>query len=171
MRRLDMVFLHPGQVHVDAHPGCVSTVCGPGVVACLWDGANRWGGIFHYLVGAVPGRAQATPQLGSVGLARTLRLLRELGSDVRELRAKVFGGATAPNGTVDLRAIAAGNVAFIHDSLAALHIPVQREDVGGQRGRKIVYYTESNRVKVLRAERIRDRDWCAPLDVLRRMRT
>ena len=142
MRRLDMVFLHPGQLHVEARPGCVSTVCGPGVVVCLWDAAHRWGGICHFLVSTQPAR----------------------------LRAKVFGGATAPGGTADLREIARQNIRFIHEQLAARRIPIQREDVGGDRGRKIVYYTESNRVKVLRAEQIRDRDWWAPLDALRRMR-
>ncbi len=169
MPPLDNVFLHPGQIHVNAHPACVSTVCGPGAVVCLWDPDRRWGGICHYVVSASPGRVRPTPQFAEVALQTTLRMLRDLGTPERCLRAKVFGGAT-PAGMPELRDIAGQNVDFIHVQLAERGIPILREDVGGDRGRKIVYYTQSNSAKVLRTDRLRDRDWWAPLDAVRRMR-
>ena len=169
MQPVDNVFLHPGQIHVHAHPACVSTVCGPGTVVCFWDAERRWGGICHYVVSAAPCRVRPNPQFATVALDTTLRMLRELGTPERRLQAKVFGGAT-PAGMPELHDIAVQNVVYIHTQLAERGIPILREDVGGDRGRKIVYYTESNLAKVLRAEQIRDRDWWAPLDAVRRMR-
>lgn len=167
MARSEVVFLHPAQVYANAHPACVSTVCGPGVVICLWDSAHRWGGICHYVVAVQPRRVRPTPHFGPVALRTLLRELRELGSVERNLQAKVFGGALPPNGIADLSEIAAQNVAFAHEQLQKHRIAIRREDVGGVRGRKIVYYSQTNVVKVLLAEKIRERDWYAPLDILR----
>ena len=136
MQTVDNVFLHPGQIHVNPHPACISTVCGPGTVVCLWDAQRRWGGICHYVVSTAPGRVRPTPQFASVALTTMLRMLRELGSVAPALQAKVFGGAT-PEGMPELRDIAEQNVAFTHTQLQEVGIPIVREDVGGDRGRKI----------------------------------
>ena len=169
MQQIEAIFLHPGQIHVDSHPACVSSVCGPGVVVCLWDRHLRQGGIAHFVVSFQPTRHRPTAQFGPVALQRLLRMLRDLGSPPASLEAKIFGGASREDGRPELGEIAARNVEYLHEELGQLRIPLRREDVGGTRGRKIVYYTESNRVKVLRAENIRERDWHAPLDALRKV--
>ncbi len=69
--------------------------------------------------------------------------MRALGSGHGDLQAKLFGGAwilAAPHRADHIGAL---NVQVARDELARAGIPIVAEDVGGDRGRKIVFHTES----------------------------
>ncbi len=143
------VYLHAGQLFAASDPCEITTILGSCVAVCLFDPSRRLGGANHYLLPIRPGAAHASPRFGNVAIAELLERLVGLGSRKRDLGAKVFGGATLTGGA---RAVAGGlgakNVELARDVLAREGLPIIAEDVGGERGRKIVLRTDDGIVWV-----------------------
>jgi chemotaxis protein CheD len=51
------------------------------------------------------------------------------------------------------------NVSIAKQILKRQGVAVTSEDVGGTKGRKLVYNTETNEAVVLKVERLREEDW------------
>lgn len=139
------VFLLPGQLHVSGTGSVVTTILGSCVSVCLVSRGRAAGGINHFLL--PDGTGHATPlstRFGRPALQLLLQQLAQLGAEPPTLEAKLFGGssvigATAGTGRPPLGATA---VALALSLLGAAGIPVVASDVGGDRGRKLVFDTE-----------------------------
>jgi len=132
------VFLSPGEVICMAEPTLVTTVLGSCVSVTLWDKDRRIGGLNHFVLpkGGESGR------YGDTAMLELLEGVLALGAHLRSLEAKVFGGAAVlpvgGEGTVGT-----ANVAFALGELARRGIPVVGRRTGGERGRLLMFNTES----------------------------
>ena len=137
---LPTVYLHPGQLVVATHPMQVTTILGSCVAVCLWDPSLGIGGANHYLLPTGLKSASNSLRYGNVAIEELLDRVARAGAQASRLRAKLFGGACVldamRNGTMHL---GQRNVEIAQQTLAAAGIPVVDEDVGGSRGRKLVY--------------------------------
>jgi len=136
------VYLHPGQLVASSEPCSVTTILGSCVAACLWDPELGIGGVNHFLLPHFAGPDSSSTRFGSVAMAQLVEELLRLGARAHRLRAKVFGGGCVVEA---LRrrshSLGAENVDVAFRFLRKLAIPVMSEDVGGHRGRKLVFRT------------------------------
>lgn len=134
-------YLLPGQLHAAAEPTAISTVLGSCVSVCLFDGRARVGGMNHYLL-PTEVEKERSPRLGGAAMEMLLADVLALGARRSRLEAKVFGGASILGGAVGRRRLGDENVKLALRILEALAVPVVGGDVGGTRGRKIVFHTD-----------------------------
>lgn len=130
--------MYPGQVFVSADPICISTILGSCAAVCLWDRHKKAGGLNHYLLPEGPDDGPNRLRYGTIANPELLRQVLALGCDVRNLQAKIFGGATA-FGTDPSRSLGARNVQLAEEFLRCQGIPVVEKDVSGKRGRRLVF--------------------------------
>jgi chemotaxis protein CheD len=134
-------YLHAGELVVATDPTAVVTILGSCVSVCLWDGGSGVGGVNHYLLPFHVEREQS-PRFGSVAIPRLVERVLAAGADPRRLQAKVFGGASVIGAFSHGRRLGDDNARLALDSLLALGIPVIEQDVGGTKGRKLVFHSD-----------------------------
>jgi len=133
----ERVYLAPGRLYVSSADVQVTTILGSCVAVCLWDPQARVGGVNHFLL---PSGTPASPRFGDAAMAELIASVLELGARRARLMAKVFGGACVleafrgESASLGLR-----NVEAAHEWLRGAGIPVVSQDVGGHRGRKVVF--------------------------------
>ena len=132
-------FLYPGQVRASQGEGTITTILGTCVAVCLWDGQARVGGVNHYLLAKAPAGESSSPRFGLAAIPLLLEEMLSLGACKPQLVAKVFGGMSSQMRGIGTSDIGATNVALAQETLEALRIPLLTCDVGGARGRKLVF--------------------------------
>ena len=137
------VYLHPGQIFAASAPSAVTTILGSCVAVVLCDEALGVGGLNHYLLPLWARPGDDTLRFGNVAFERLLEELREHGAVQKRLRAKVFGGACLLGGQGKAEHLGDKNVSVARSLLTAARIPIMAEDVGGQRGRKLIVHTDT----------------------------
>jgi len=146
-------YLVAGSLFAHEERHIVTTVLGSCVSVCLWDGVRSQGGINHYMLPFWNGEGLASPKYGNIAIAKLIEKMLDLGSDRRNLRAKVFGGGVVLNVSNPFMNIGERNVQLAEDTLRSENSPVLSADTGGNVGRKLIYNTESGIVLVKRLTR------------------
>lgn len=140
-------YLHPGDLLVTREPTAVKTILGSCIAVCLWDAELRCGGMNHFLLPKGSDSSLRPERFGNVAVPRLIELLVAQGSLIENLRAKIFGGAAMLTNTFPPPTqIGQQNFKLASELLAQLRIPVVGSDVGGGRGRKIVFNTDDGSV-------------------------
>jgi chemotaxis protein CheD len=156
---LPTYFLRPGYLFVPGGPTLISAVLGSCVAVSLWDTKREYGGMNHFLYPRIRDPRRATVQYGNIATQTLLRLFLETGSRLEDLEAQILGGA-APgiegSTTVD---IARQNIQVARQTMQRRGISIVSEDVGGAKGRKVIYNSQTNELIVVRVERLRKSDW------------
>jgi chemotaxis protein CheD len=141
------VYLHPGELIATREPAAVKTILGSCIAVCLWDGERAIGGMNHFVM---PRGAQSAVPPGRFGLYAIPALIDamiEQGARMERMQAKLFGGASMlASGAPRANHIGAQNLAIASELLKRAGIPVVGRDVGGPRGRKIVFHTDDGGV-------------------------
>jgi chemotaxis protein CheD len=137
-------YLHPGQLFVSHESYAVTTILGSCVSVCLWDPLTQIGGINHFLLPMDVGEDQASLRFGNLAVRELIEEVVGVGAEQARLQAKLFGGACvleAFRGRENH--LGAKNVTIAREVLAAADIPIIGEDVGGNRGRKLIFHTDN----------------------------
>jgi len=135
-------FVHTGEVAVTRSSTLMSTILGSCVSVCLWDADTGAGGMNHFLLPDQVSNGLSTPRFGNVAVTTLLAQLDQLGVRPQALKAKIFGGASMLDGTSAPReALGARNAELARVLLTLAGIPIVAEDVGGTRGRKLIFRT------------------------------
>lgn len=142
-------YLHPGQLVVSHEPAEIVTVLGSCVAVCIWDTARRIGGANHFLLPYWSGNGHSSPRFGNVATRALVAELLRLGCRRGGLQAKIVGGACvvdAFRGRPDHLGIQNADAA--RRALADEGVSVVGEDVGGARGRRMVFHTANGECHV-----------------------
>jgi chemotaxis protein CheD len=138
------LYLHPGRLFVSSEAIAASTILGSCVSVCLWDPLLRNGGANHFLL---PYHGRHDPSAARFGNLATQQLIDQLvglGSQKRNLQAKMFGGACVIEAFRGRgRHLGEKNIDAARAVLAENGIPIVAEDVGGHRGRKLIFHTDT----------------------------
>lgn len=132
------VFLYPGHLHAGG-TGHVTTILGTCVAVCLWDDDAAVGGVNHYLLARPPSGERPNPRYGTGAVPELVQAMLQLGARVDRLVAKVFGGMAGRAGLATMRDIGLANAKVAEELLEELGVPVITRDVGGPRGRKLIF--------------------------------
>jgi len=145
----------PGGIVLVQDGGSLVAVAGPSGAVCLWCPDASVACMAHFARACVYDPALATARFGNVAVPRAIELVREAAGDL-PLEAQIFGGAACPGQDPS---IASGNVDMARRVLAARGVKVVSEDVGGAKGRKIVFHGQSGHVAVVKVHHLREEDW------------
>jgi chemotaxis protein CheD len=139
---LRTVYLYPGQLFTASEPLLVSTILGSCVAVCLWDADASLAGINHYLLPSDPVRGHSDLRYGNIAIERLINEMVSAGATKYRLTAKLVGGASILGKASGTRqSIGDQNVAVARQILEKHGIPINAEQTGGQRGRKLVFHT------------------------------
>jgi len=132
-------FIHVGQIHVDHSPGAISTVLGSCVAVCLYDHTLAIGAMNHYLLPFWNGNGLLSPKYGNVSIPNMVEQMTQKGSLLRNIEAKIFGGASININAAEGMMIGQKNILVAREILKEYNISLVAEDVGGENGRKIQF--------------------------------
>ena len=153
-------FLEPGYIYAPVRATQLCAVVAYGVVITIFDFRRRMGGMCHYLFPYREVRSQSTAKYAAPAIVTLARMFLNTGSKTEELEAQVFGGAQDPKvADASLTMLGKQNIQVGEELLAKLGIPVVGHDVGGSRGRKIVFTSSTGETAVLKVNRLRNTDW------------
>ncbi|NOZ62853.1 MAG: chemotaxis protein CheD [Calditrichaeota bacterium] len=141
-------FLFPGKIFVSGEPFWVTTILGSCVAVCLWDPLRKIGGINHYLLPFWNGVGLASPKYGDIAIEKLIEKMIHRGSELKNLRAKIFGGAAVLQNKNNDGHVGLKNIALAKSYLESKAIPVVASDVGGNSGRRIKFNTATGVVLV-----------------------
>ncbi len=150
-------FIEPGYIFVAAKPAVISGVLGSCVAVCIYDRKRKVGGMNHYKYPVTTDPNHATALYGNVATLTLLKMMINDGSRNRHLEAQIIGGAYNPE--ISPENIGAENVRIAKKILIRQRIRVFSEDVGGNRGRKVIFKTDENQIAVMKVDRLRSSDW------------
>ncbi len=151
--------LEPGGIFALGEPAMVSAVLGTCVAVCLHDRRLKIGGMNHFLYPKPKmfgGRA--TVEYANVAIPALIRMMRKQGSRLEDIEAQIFGGGGAP-GLSDSSSLGDRNVKMARKLLKKNGIKVVSEDVGGLKGRRLIFHTGTNEALVMKTHRIRRGDY------------
>jgi chemotaxis protein CheD len=142
-------YLHPGQLFASSEGHAVTTILGSCVAVCLWEPTSRIGGINHFLLPTYGGDGAASARFGDLAIRDLIERLVALGCRQRHLRSKIFGGACVLEAfQVRENHLGQRNVEAAEAYLQTAGIPLVGRDVGGKRGRKLIFHTDDGSARV-----------------------
>lgn len=139
-------FLYPAALFASNKPYLISTILGSCVSVCLWDPVLNIGGMNHFMLPLWNGQGLASPKYGNIAMEKLINKLEGLGSDKKNLRAKVFGGAEVIDTNTTQFFIGKRNVMIARQILDEEKIPIVGSSTGGKQGRKIIFNTYTGEV-------------------------
>jgi chemotaxis protein CheD len=148
-----VIYLHAGQLVTSAEPAQITTILGSCVAICVWDPVARVGGMNHFMLPYDGGPNVAGPRYAKFATATLLVDVALAGATASRLQAKLFGGACVMEAfRAASRDLGTQNVEVARQMLAAAHVAIVAEDVGGKHGRKLVFRTDNGEalVKIVR---------------------
>ncbi len=154
---VDNYFLEPGYILTTSKPTVISTVLGTSVSVCIYDRKRKVGGMNHFQLPYVSRKHQATARYGNVAAITLIRMMVRGGSKIKNLEAQILGGAHSREDSGEN--IGRKNISIARRVLARERIPVVSEDIGGEKGRKIVFDTGTNETVVMKVKKLRAGDW------------
>ncbi len=93
------------------------------------------------------GQGLASPKYGNIAIERLVEKMLLMGSDKKNLIAKVFGGGEVIETTIKQFIIGERNIKIATEMLEEYKIPIVAKSVGGKNGRKIEFDTSTGEVK------------------------
>ncbi len=140
-------FLYPGQLIVFKEPANIMTILGSCVAVTIWDTKLNFGGMNHFLLPLWKVQGLRTPKYGNVAIESLIEEMIKNGSSARDLVAKVFGGAKVLDSAEQtMFNIGKKNYEIAFEMLNKYNINIAVDSVGGLRGRKILFKTNTGEV-------------------------
>ena len=150
-------FLKPGFIYVSTTSTMISAVVGSCIAVCVFDRKHKIGGMNHFQFPIIRSPQKATARYGNIAVSTLINLMIEEGSKSEHLEAQILGGAYHPE--IADRNIGKENIEVAKKVLTKKKIRIVSEDVGGEKGRKIIFNTNTNEIAVVKVDNVRQEDW------------
>jgi chemotaxis protein CheD len=145
-----LVMLTAGEYFATKHGEVLYTIVGSCIATCIYDTERKVGGMNHFLLpGMIHPDEMLSSEVGRYGMYAMELLIGELiklGAQRKALKAKLFGGGKVLTFRRDDGDVTGSNIRFARKFLELEGIATVNEDVGGNKGRKIMFHTDTNRV-------------------------
>jgi chemotaxis protein CheD len=152
------IYLGPAEWHLDERPARVITVVGSCVAVTVYHPRRRIGVLCHCMlpVGKTAARNAAQPAMYvDETIPAMLAWFERRGIDAGELEVKLFGGADMATlgGPRSAPGVGWRNVEISRKIIGERGLRVAASDVGGSRGRKIVFLSDTGEVYLKRLQK------------------
>ncbi|MEI6557162.1 MAG: chemotaxis protein CheD [Rhodospirillaceae bacterium] len=140
--------LLPGDVYCERSPEILATVLGSCVSVCLWEPRLRFGGMNHFVLPYRPSNAEPSFRFGDVAVTELIARMLSLGGDIRQIQAKLFGGAYVLRAGNPEYAVGRRNIEIAVSELRRYKIPVVASRLSGIQGLVVRHCTDCGKVWV-----------------------
>ena len=147
MEDLESYFLYPSALFTSNKNYQIHTILGSCIGVCIWDPIQKHGGMCHYMLPLWNGDGLASPKYGNIAIDRLIEKVIAMGSNKKDLIAKVFGGGEVIETKSPQFHIGMRNTELAWEQLKEHKIRVAGSSVGGKLGRKIIFYTKTGEVR------------------------
>lgn len=152
--------LEPGGLYIGSQePVMVSAVLGSGLAVCLHDRRLKTGAMGHFLYPGVLAPGIPERLCAPSAIANLVSLMKKNGSQVADLEAQIVGGGERPGTGLDKNRIGPRNVEIARKLLKKNEVEIVSEDVGGLKGRRLIFYPGTNETMVMKTHRLRRGDY------------
>ncbi|TAN44483.1 MAG: chemotaxis protein CheD [Nitrospirae bacterium] len=160
--KLPVIYLKPGEMYFSEMPTIVQTVLGSCVSVTLYSPLMSVGSICHGLLPKCRGRKDCDGtcvegfRFVECSVQRMIEQFRMMGIYQHEIEAKVFGGADmleANKADIKRLTVGAQNIQMAMKVLDLAGIKLAASDLGGEQGRKILFYTHTGEVLLKRLKK------------------
>ncbi len=145
----DEIIVGIGEYKVAHNPSVLKTLgLGSCVGVALYDPKKRIGGLAHVML---PGRSRKSKSTKYAYDAIELMIddMISLGAEKKNIIAKMAGGAQIFKFmTLDILKVGNRNIDSIRRKLKEENIKIVAEDIGGNKGRNMFFYTKTGRVLI-----------------------
>lgn len=155
----DKVFVRAGYVCYANEPVFLHAVVGSGVVVTLWDRARMVGGMCYFIMDAVEAGAKPTPYYADPSVNALISMFLKDSSRVNDLEGHIYGGAENKKSPAFIPFLSEKNAQAAEKALSEKGITIAGKDVGGNRGRKIIFNSATGELVVAKVLGIRNNDW------------
>ncbi|HNS22986.1 MAG TPA: chemotaxis protein CheD [Sedimentisphaerales bacterium] len=141
-------FLRPGEFYTGREPVVAETLVGSCVAVCLYNYKQGFGAMNHFLMDRPKNPAET--DIGRYGVTSTRHIvdaMMQIDPEPTHYRATILGGAAVLKTAHEDGRIGQGNVAAALEVLHAAHIRVAGREVGGTRGRRIRFNTQTGEIQ------------------------
>ncbi len=145
--RIDKYYLYPGRIFSSRTPHIVDTILGSCIAVFLWDPILQHGSINHYMLPEGNKEPSLSFKYGNIATAELVIRMRKMGSEKKNIKAKIFGGSDIAHSTGAFN-IGQRNIILAQDMLKAENIPIISYSVGGGCGRKVIFNSASGVVLI-----------------------
>jgi chemotaxis protein CheD len=138
---IEKLYLYPGQLAVTKDAMEITTILGSCVSVCFFDSIRRIAGMNHFLLPVNDKSTSDIEKYGDTSLKLMLDRILSMGSNERDIVAKVFGGGevlTYENMNFN---IGKKNIEVALNFISDHNIKIVSRAVGGTWGAKIVFNT------------------------------
>ncbi|MFN3412236.1 MAG: chemotaxis protein CheD [Exilispira sp.] len=148
-------FLNPGELIISKEPVIIKTVLGSCVAVCIYCKKQKIGAICHYLLPVCPDIANPSTKYGDIAINLMIKKLKEeYHCEIIELKAYIIGGAFIVFDEKQVFFVGEQNVEIAKKVLDKHKIPIIYTDVLGERGKRVIFNTETGEIKVSIIEHI-----------------
>ncbi len=147
--KTEKIYLKPGELFLSEKPSLVTTVLGSCVAVTMFSQKCKVAGICHALLPRSPSSGEAFRYVDT-SIYYMLGKLQMLGAKKEEIEVKLFGGANVLDYSNERSSVGQSNVEAAISIIKAEKLTMIACDVGGNRGRKIVFDTCRGRILLKR---------------------
>jgi chemotaxis protein CheD len=154
-----MAKIQPGEIYVTTQHEAISTVLGSCVSACIRDVDLGIGGMNHFMLpikGSIYDKdsiISEAARYGNWAMEYLINHILKCGGRRRMLEIKVFGGSNVLPSLPSV--VSEDNINFILNYAYNENLHIKAKDVGGNKGRIVVYFPKSGLVQVKELEDVR----------------
>ncbi|WP_135078269.1 chemoreceptor glutamine deamidase CheD [Terasakiella sp. SH-1] len=127
----------------------IVTTLGSCIAACVRDTEAGIGGVNHFMLPESDsgnwGGVSASMRYGNYAMEVLINDVLRMGGARNRLEIKLFGGANVISSS---SLIGSKNIDFVETYLRIEHMAVSAQHLGGEQGRRIVYFPSSGKVKM-----------------------
>ena len=140
-------------LNVTSSPNSLITVgLGSCIGITLYDSIKKNGGLLHIMLPDSTQFSNITNpfKFADLGIPILLKQVLDLGSQKKDIVAKIAGGASMFNFSDKSMIMDIGNrnAIAVKKALEELKIPLLGEDTGGNKGRTVIFHTENGNVQI-----------------------
>jgi chemotaxis protein CheD len=135
---------------VTSTPDILRTILGSCVGICCYDYEKKIAGLSHIMLPTMNENASNEKKYADSAIPLLIAEMERAGANVERITAKIAGGASMFKliGNGIMSEIGKNNVAKVREVLTGLHVKIVAEDIGGDYGRTIDFYSEDGTLKI-----------------------
>ena len=140
-------FLNPGELVFTKEPYKIKTILGSCVSVTIYDRVKQYGGMCHYLLPESHVN-KASTKYGNIAIPLLLKRFHENHSKKHDLEANIIGGSLILENQNEIFFIGDRNIAVAKEMLNKYKIFIKGEETGGNKGRTMVFNTNTGNVTI-----------------------
>lgn len=149
------VIIKSGELVICPSAHKLIAIAGSNCVVTFWEPEKKIAALVNYSKPKAKAGQKHTATYGNIALISVIKHLEAMEIDLTSVEAHLIGGGKKYFHVTT----AEENIAVAKSILGSKGIDIISEDIGGNKGRKVLFDTRTGQVALLKVQRLRHSDW------------